>query len=79
MGLNALNSRKMRKLEKLTGLTPIVRATTYSHTDYWRIRLTLRPHQHATYNRRSRVTIVEPKGRSNLCTTLCWELFPEDF
>jgi hypothetical protein len=79
MGLNALSSRKMRQLEKLTGLTPIVRATTYSHGDYWRIRLTLRPHQHAIYDRRNQVTIVIHEGRSYLCTTRCWELFPEDF
>lgn len=79
MGLNGLGPKKLRQLARLTGLDNIVRATTYSHADYWRVWLTLKPHQHAVYNYRSCVTIVEAGGRSDQCTSLCRQLFPEDF
>lgn len=82
MGLNALGEKKLRQLKRITGgyyEGEIIRATVYSHADYWRVRITLKPHRHVTYNRRTRASIIEPKGRSYQCTSLCRRLFPEDF
>lgn len=76
MALNGLGPRAVRRVARETRLRNIVRATVTSHADYWVVWLTLDPHQHASYDRRTGEVILDPPGPSELCTSLCRELFP---
>ncbi len=77
MALNGLGPRAVQRLIRATGLNNIVRATVVSHGEFYLVRLTLDPHQHGVYDRRDGELELDPPGKSDLCTSLCWELFPE--
>lgn len=77
MAMNALGPRSVRRVARETWLRNIVRATVCSHGDYWVVWITLDPHQHAGYDRLTGKVHLYPAGRSEVCTSLCRELFPD--
>lgn len=79
MGLNGLSDKSVRRIAQATGLTNIVRATVRSHGEHWLVMLTLDPHRHAEFNKQDGWCTLFPAGPMGLCTSLCRELFPDDF
>lgn len=77
MSVNGLGPRAIRRVARETDLHNIVRATVVSHGEHWVVSLTLNPHQHASYDRRTGMVGVSFPGPSEACTSLCRELFPD--
>lgn len=82
MSLNGLSERSIRRVARQANIHPgnILRATVVSHHQHWLVWLTLVNHWHAVYDRSSQeLDLFVPGPIDGICTSLCHELFPEDF